>query len=696
MFGPSRSPARSRLRLFLEELESRTLLSASIVDTLLAAPQTILIPAPLADVSAAPQRKPGGGGGSSPPPGFSPSQVQNAYGFNNITFNNGTKGDGTGQTIAIVDAYNNANAWSDLTKFDTQYQLATPSLTVMNQSGTVLSTNGSSTGVPPPSADPSGGWELEESLDVEWAHAMAPKANIVLVEANSSSLSDLMTAVQTAAGHAAVVSMSWGAGEFSGETSYDSYFTQANVTYVASSGDSGAPPIYPAISPNVVAVGGTSLTLNGSGGYSSETGWSGSGGGVSQYETLPSYQPGSYSNGSTTGTSTTRMSPDVAYDANPNTGYAVYDSTVYYPYYPFKFGAVSGWIEVGGTSAGAPQWSALIAIADQGRALDTSNNTPLGGVSQTLPALYNMSSSDFHDITNGTSTGTPNYTAGTGYDLVTGRGSPIANSVVTALVNANSTGGVGGLIATTSSGTSTPPKGKASVLPAGTPTESLSGSGTVSLVSQTLAATDAAILAQPTQTSTALAFSFGMVSVNSSIFSTGQTSAAPGGNIANQTSSSPATVPGFQLYAPAPRSVFNPAEKLGTYLSPFASESPDSVPLIGADDADKLWNDSPQVLPGNILVPLGQRDIDWDLAGRIAVDEQSEGILACDTCSMDEVSMVLIAGALAPASGEYEESPRLGGAGLALFGVFVSSFWISTDGAEESSKRRRLHLQFLE
>lgn len=200
---------------------------------------------------------------------------------------------------------------------------------MVNQNGAALSNNGVSTGVTPPSVDSTGGGELEESLDIEWEHAIAPGANIVLVEANSASMSNLMAAVKTAGSYSgvSVVSMSWGGSESSSETGYDSYFTTPGVTYVGASGDNGAPPIYPAVSPNVLAVGGTSLTLNSSGGYGSETAWSGSGGGISAYEPLPSYQPGTYSNGSSTGTSTKRMNPDVAYDANPNTGFAVYDST---------------------------------------------------------------------------------------------------------------------------------------------------------------------------------------------------------------------------------------------------------------------------------------------------------------------------------------------------------------------------------
>ena len=110
--------------------------------------------------------------------------------------------------------------------------------------------------------------------------------------------------------------MSWGGGEFSGETSYDSYFTtpsgHAGVTFVASSGDSGAPVGYPAISPNVLSVGGTTLNLTSSGSYISESGWSGSGGGISRYESQPTYQKGVV-----TQSTTYRTNPDVAYDADP-------------------------------------------------------------------------------------------------------------------------------------------------------------------------------------------------------------------------------------------------------------------------------------------------------------------------------------------------------------------------------------------
>src|SRR5262249_29788978 len=141
-------------------------------------------------------------------------------------------------------------------------------------------------------------WGLEISLDVQWAHAIAPKANILLVEANSSSFADLITAVNYARNQpgVSVISMSFGGGGGSGETPYDAYFTTPaghnGVTFVASSGDSGSAgaPESPSVSPNVLAVGGTQLTTDAAGNILSETGWSGSGGGISLYEGQPAYQ----------------------------------------------------------------------------------------------------------------------------------------------------------------------------------------------------------------------------------------------------------------------------------------------------------------------------------------------------------------------------------------------------------------------
>jgi hypothetical protein len=251
---------------------------------------------------------------------------------------------------------------------------------------------------------------------------MAPGATIMLVEASSANGTDLLSAIQYAAAHANVVSISWGANEFSGENAYDSaYFDQPGVAFVASSGDSGAPASWPATSPNVLSVSGTVLSVDASNAWSSEVGWSGSGGGPSAYESQPSYQTGVV-----TQTSSARATPDVAYDASLSTGVDVYDSVPYN-------GQTLGWVVVGGTSAGAPQWSALLAIADQGRALSGQSALDSTNPQEVMNILYS-NPTDFHDITSGTSTGNPQYSAGPGYDYVTGTGTPIANLVVGSLV----------------------------------------------------------------------------------------------------------------------------------------------------------------------------------------------------------------------------------------------------------------------
>jgi hypothetical protein len=413
---PSRNPRAPRpavrrplpFRPLLEELEKRVVL------TRFATPTYVLYH-PLHGSSAADFVRPAA-------TGYVPDQIRHAYGFDQIKFQNGAvQGIGSGQTIAIVDAYDDPNITSDLKAFDQYFGLPNPVFTKVAQDG---SSNY-------PTAD--AGWAMEITLDVEWAHAMAPGAHILLVESQDSSYTNLLAAVDYAAIQpgVAVVSMSWGGGEFSSEASLDSHFTTPNghtgVTFVASSGDSGAPVSYPAVSPNVLAVGGTSLNLDAQGNYSSESGWSGSGGGIGQFEAQPGYQQGVVPQ-----TSTQRTNPDVAYDADPSTGFWVYDT--------FSNSGFGGWSQVGGTSAGAPQWASLIAIADQGRKL--AGESSLDGATQTLAMLYGLPATDFSDVTSGTSTGSPNYSAGAGYDLVTGRGTPHADQVVAGLVGQQSQQGV--------------------------------------------------------------------------------------------------------------------------------------------------------------------------------------------------------------------------------------------------------------
>jgi hypothetical protein len=347
------------------------------------------------------------------PTGTTPAQIRHAYGFDQISLPNGAAADGSGQTIAIVDAYDDPNIANDLHQFDVRFGLPDPTFTKVNQNG----------GTGMPAAD--SGWASEIALDVEWAHAIAPRAKILLVEANDSSYTNLFAAVDYAARQTgvSVVSMSWGGGEFSGESSYDSHFLtpsgHAGGTFVASSGDAGAPASYPAASPNVLAVGGTTTNMDSAGNILSESGWSGSGGGISSAEAQPTYQ-----NGIVSQSTTQRTNPDVAYDADPNTGFPVYDT--------FNNSVSFPWSQFGGTSDAAPQWAALIAIADQGRALNGLGS--LDGRTQTLPKVYSVSAADFRDTTSGTSFGSPALSAGPGYDLVTGRGTPHANLLVADLI----------------------------------------------------------------------------------------------------------------------------------------------------------------------------------------------------------------------------------------------------------------------
>jgi len=335
----------------------------------------------------------------------------------------------------VVDACNDPTIVHDVDAFDQQfgvgatgstlyqqYGAAASFLTVYDQNGHVI--NPSATSVP---VDPSGGWEGEEALDIEWAHAMAPGARIDLIECASN----LFTGVQAAAAlpGVSVVSMSWGSQEYQGETSNDGAFAtpagHQGVTFLASTGDQSQGS-YPAYSPNVVAVGGTTLRLNANNSIQSETAWSsgsdywdaqlGTGGGTSAYEKEPAYQDGVQTTGF-------RTTPDVSFDADPATGVAVYDS----------YENSSPWMEVGGTSLAAPAWAGVVALVDQARVL--SGQTTLN-TNQTLTSLYNLSHADFHDITSGSiSAGGKTYSAGAGYDEVTGLGTPVANLLVVAASN---------------------------------------------------------------------------------------------------------------------------------------------------------------------------------------------------------------------------------------------------------------------
>ncbi len=311
------------------------------------------------------------------PSGLTPAQLGHAYGLDSVAFHaNGQTipGNGAGQTIAIVDPFHDPLLASDLHKFDQAFGLPDPVLNQVNLAR--KKTND--------------GWASEESLDVEWAHAIAPAAAIVVVEARSDSTANLIAAVNVARRLPAVsvVSMSWGGSELHNESTFDRTFTtlpgHIGVTFVASSGDSGARAgaEWPAVSPNILSVGGTTLNLDGAGNYSYETPWVSSSSGNSIFEAEPAFQAATQSSGK-------RSTPDVSFDANPNTGVDVFATTPSHHQ--------STWQVIGGTSLGSPAWAAIIAIADQGRAL--AGLGTLDGPTQTLPTLYKLPSSDFHAIT---------------------------------------------------------------------------------------------------------------------------------------------------------------------------------------------------------------------------------------------------------------------------------------------------------
>jgi subtilase family serine protease len=340
--------------------------------------------------------------------GYGPSQLQSAY---NLT--SAAAANGSGRTIAIVDAYDDANAASDLAAYRSAAGLpAVPSFKKVNQNGATS---------PLPSAPPSGDdWTVEESLDLDMASAICPLCNIVLVEANDDSSNGLYVANNAAASLAGYISNSWGGSESSTDTSYDSqYFSHGSgIVTTVSAGDSDYGASYPATSPNVVSVGGTALsTASNSRGWT-ESVWNttpgseGTGSGCSAYEPQPSWQTSLGLSGCSK-----RIDNDVAADADPATGVAVYDTS----------NGNSGWSEVGGTSASSPMVAAMYALAGNAGASPADD-------------IYTHTG-NFYDITSGNDGScSPAYlcTAETGYDGPTGIGTP---NGISGLQTGTSTGG---------------------------------------------------------------------------------------------------------------------------------------------------------------------------------------------------------------------------------------------------------------
>jgi subtilase family serine protease len=331
---------------------------------------------------------------------LSPGQLRSAYGLSR-----GAQASNKG-TVAIVDAYNDSHAAGDLAKYRGYYGLpackeSTKCLRVVNQKGTTAwYPKGNS------------GWAEEESLDLDMVSAICPKCKIILVESNSTAAGSLSAAEDTAVRLGAkFVSNSWGGPEFSTETSYDSHFEHRGVAITVASGDDGYGVQWPASSPHVTAVGGTTLWMKGRT-RTQEKVWNlgasdGTGSGCSGVEPQQAWQAADNSG------CAKRIDNDVAADADPRTGPAVYDSSP-----PSREGLAKGWQQLGGTSASSPIIAAVYALANPGGA-------PASG---SLPTEFPyQAGSGLRDITTGSDGscgGTYLCTAGAGYDGPTGLGVP--------------------------------------------------------------------------------------------------------------------------------------------------------------------------------------------------------------------------------------------------------------------------------
>ncbi len=319
------------------------------------------------------------------PRGYVPVQLLGAYGLAAASTSAGT-----GQTIAIVDAYDHPYAENDLNVYRTQFGL--PACTTANGCFRKVDQNG---GTSYPRANC--GWAQEISLDLDMASAICPRCNILLVEASSNSFANLAAAVNTAAKlGATVISNSYGGSESSGANAYAPSYDHHGIVITASSGDGGYGVEMPASFGTVVAVGGTSLTLTSSNTRSAETVWSGAGSGCSAYVAKPSWQGDK-------GCSQ-RTVADVAAVADPNTGVAVYDS--------YRCQGASGWLVFGGTSVAAPVVASVYALAGNASSVTAAN-------------LYSTSAS-LYDVTSGSNGNCGSYlcTGGVGYDGPTGNGTP--------------------------------------------------------------------------------------------------------------------------------------------------------------------------------------------------------------------------------------------------------------------------------
>ena len=301
---------------------------------------------------------------------------------------------GGAKAIAVVDYGVNASLQSDMDTFSDHFGLPRVTITKICSCGSCPNNAGS-------------GWDVETALDVEWAHAMAPNAQIILSSFCSDPFQEVPGAETKAAQAVAAagggeVSNSFGyGGEFNGETDWDQYMQEPSVVYFTSAGDAGLPADYPSVSPYTVSAGGTRVIRDGSGNFNGvENCWSSSGGGVSAYEILPLYQ-----NIVRNFSSVHRATPDMSADADPNSGVGVYSTT-----------GCGGWCQVGGTSVSSP---VLAGITNAAGSFFSSTN---GELTKTYGEFKNPGV--YHNLFFDVVTGNNGAPAKFGYDLCTGIGSP--------------------------------------------------------------------------------------------------------------------------------------------------------------------------------------------------------------------------------------------------------------------------------
>ncbi|MBV8603855.1 MAG: S53 family peptidase [Pelomonas sp.] len=374
---------------------------------------------------------------------YTPAQIRAAYGMAALPATAAglsaaqAAQQGAGQTIYIVDANNDPNAAAELAAFNAKFGLPTCTTQAIAASSALPLAAASTTagctlaivyataagGMTANAPAYDSGWQTEIALDLQWAHATAPRARLVLIEVPDSSTTSLLGGVKLAnAMGKGVVSMSFGGAEGSWMSGTNSAFAASGMSYVAAAGDGGAGVSWPAAEPSVLAVGGTTLSWSGSG-TRSEVVWSKTGGGASAYFARPSYQTSSVPG---MGASTQRLVSDVSFNADPNTGQYVAIQPQ---------GGSLGWVSAGGTSLSTPQWAGLLAVSNALRASAgaATIGDPHAALYTSIASVPGNYAAALADVTSGSNGSCALCSAHAGYDTPTGLGTPNTTSLLTQL-----------------------------------------------------------------------------------------------------------------------------------------------------------------------------------------------------------------------------------------------------------------------